>query len=76
MITTSVLERGVTVKDLQVIVMYADHQIYDEYSLEQISGRVGRKKDAPTGDVIFIGDENNEKIKKTISSIRSKNESL
>ena len=76
LITTSVLERGITVKDLQVIVMYADHQIYDEYSLEQISGRVGRKKDAPTGDVIFIGGENNEKIKKTISSIRSKNESL
>lgn len=76
LVTTSVLERGVTVKDLQVIVMYANHDIYDEYSLEQISGRVGRKKDAPTGKVIFIGNEYNEKIERTNKSIKSKNESL
>lgn len=55
LVTTAVLERGVTVKDLQVIVFKADHRIYDRYSLVQIAGRVGRKKDAPDGDVIFIG---------------------
>ena len=55
LVTTAVLERGVTVKDLQVIVFKADHRIYDRYSLVQIAGRVGRKKDAPEGDVIFIG---------------------
>ncbi|MGM9874208.1 MAG: helicase-related protein [Bacilli bacterium] len=76
LVTTSVLERGVTVKDLQVIVMHANHEIYDEYSLEQISGRVGRKKDAPTGKVIFIANEINDKIEKSISSIKEKNNSL
>lgn len=55
LVTTAVLERGVTVKDLQVIVFNADHKIYDRYSLVQIAGRVGRKKDAPTGRVVFIG---------------------
>ena len=55
LVTTAVLERGVTVKDLQVIVFNADHKIYDRYSLVQIAGRVGRKKDAPGGEVIFIG---------------------
>ena len=54
LVTTSVLERGVTVKDLQVIVFQADHSVYDRYSLVQIAGRVGRKKDAPEGEVVFI----------------------
>lgn len=57
LVTTAVLERGVTVKDLQVIVYKADHSIYDRYSLVQIAGRVGRKKDAPDGEVIFIANK-------------------
>ena len=44
--STSVLERGVTIKNLQVIVFNAEHELYDEKSLIQISGRVGRKIDA------------------------------
>lgn len=43
-VTTAVLERGVTIKDLQVIVYHADSGIYDSHALVQISGRVGRKK--------------------------------
>ena len=43
LVTTAVLERGVTVKDLQVIVFKADHPIYDAASLIQIAGRAGRK---------------------------------
>ena len=52
LVTTAVLERGVTVKDLQVIVYHADHPIYDSYSLIQIAGRAGRKKEAPEGEEI------------------------
>lgn len=44
LITTSILERGVTIPNLQVIIYGADHPIYDERVIEQISGRVGRKK--------------------------------
>lgn len=54
LVTTAVLERGVTVSNLQVIVFKADSFIYDSYSLIQIAGRVGRKKEAPNGEVIFL----------------------
>ena len=57
LVTTAVLERGVTIKDLQVIIFHSDHSIYDKYSLVQIAGRVGRKKDAPDGRVIFLANE-------------------
>lgn len=54
LITTAVLERGVTVRNLQVIVFGADDKIYDAAALIQIAGRVGRKADAPTGEVLFL----------------------
>ena len=71
LITTSVLERGVTIKDLQVIVSYADEsRIYDSAALIQIAGRAGRKSDAPTGDVLFLGVKENEEIQKSIDEIK------
>lgn len=76
LVTTAVLERGVTIKDLQVIIFNADHNIYDEHALIQISGRVGRKYDAPEGEVVFLVDKKTEAINKTISTIEEKNKSL
>ncbi len=54
LVTTAVLERGVTLKNLQVIIINADHEEYDKAALIQISGRVGRKKEFPDGDVIYV----------------------
>jgi len=76
LVTTAVLERGVTIKDLQVIIFQADHEIYDEHALIQISGRVGRKYDAPEGEVIFLADKETSAIKRTIRTIEDKNKSL
>ena len=76
LVTTAVLERGVTVKDLQVIVFSADHEIYDKSVLVQISGRVGRKIDAPDGEVIFICEKETEEIRKCINSIEESNKFL
>lgn len=76
LVTTAVLERGVTVKDLQVIVYRADHPIYDSYSLIQIAGRVGRKKDAPEGEVIFFARENNKEIKRAVEEISAANKKV
>ena len=76
LVTTAVLERGVTVKDLQVIVYHAEHSIYDEYSLVQISGRVGRKKDCPTGEVIYIASKITNSMEKSIKSIEKANKDL
>lgn len=76
LVTTAVLERGVTIKNLQVIIFSADHEIYDEHALIQISGRVGRKYDAPEGEVIFLADKTTPAIEKTIRTIEDKNKSL
>ena len=76
LVTTAVLERGVTVKDLQVIVFRADHSIYDTASLIQIAGRVGRKKEAPEGEVILFAEKNNKYIQGAIDDIVSNNKIL
>lgn len=56
LLTTTILERGITIFNLQVAVVGAENSVFDEASLIQISGRVGRSKDAPSGDVIFFHD--------------------
>ena len=76
LVTTAVLERGVTVRDLQVIIYEADHILYDESTLIQISGRVGRKFDAPKGEVIFIGSKETIAIKNAIRQIKDKNKNM
>ena len=76
LITTAVLERGVTIKNAQVIIYRADHSIYDRYSLVQIAGRVGRKKEAPEGRVIYLANRNNNEIQESIKNIESANKTL
>ena len=76
LVTTAVLERGVTIKNLQVIIYRADHSIYDQYSLVQIAGRVGRKKDAPTGEVIYLAEHNTIEMDKSIQDIQKANKTL
>ena len=70
LVTTAILERGVTVKNLNVIVFGAANGIYDAATLVQIAGRAGRKSDAPHGDVFFIADRETSAIRKAISEIR------
>lgn len=75
LVTTSILERGVTIKDLQVIVFQADSQIYDSKTLIQIAGRVGRKADSYDGEVILYAKEELDTIKDAIREIKRCNES-
>ena len=76
MVTTAVLERGVTFKDLQVIIYDADNELYDSQTLIQISGRVGRKIDAPEGKVLFLVNKRTVEIDEAISTIENKNRHL
>ena len=73
LITTSILERGVTVKGLQVIVYHADHILYTKETLIQIAGRAGRNKDEPEGEVVFIGRRESDAIKESIKEIEGTN---
>ena len=70
LVTTAVLERGVTVKGVQVVVYGADDPIYDSAALIQIAGRVGRKKGAEDGDVFFLAKEESKSMRKAIKEIR------
>jgi len=73
LVTTAVLERGVTIKNLQVIIYDADHDVYTQAALVQISGRVGRKYDAPTGEVIFLSTYFTDEMENARNEIKSKN---
>ena len=76
LVTTAVLERGVTVPDLQVIVYHAEHAVYDQFSLVQIAGRAGRKISHPTGEVLFIGTKVSEAMERAVASIERANKDL
>ena len=76
LVTTSVLERGVTVKNLQVIVFDADNKVYDSGTLVQIAGRVGRKKDAPEGEVLFLAKTKTKDMEEAIKNIEKSNKTL
>ena len=70
LVTTAVMERGITVKNLQVIVFHADDYIYDAAALIQIAGRAGRKGDAPKGDVYFVAEKITKGMEGAIREIK------
>jgi competence protein ComFA len=47
LVTSTIFERGITIPDLDVIVLFADYEsIFDSRTLIQIAGRVGRYGEA------------------------------
>ena len=73
LISTTILERGVTFPRVDVFVVEANHQLFTKSSLVQIGGRVGRSMDRPTGELIFFHDGLNQSIKKGIKEIKQMN---
>lgn len=74
-IVTTILERGVTFSDIDVLVIGSNHEIFNEASLVQIAGRVGRKAEFPSGDVFFVHDGWSEAMKLSIRQIKQMNRS-
>ncbi|WNS75098.1 DEAD/DEAH box helicase [Bacillus sp. DTU_2020_1000418_1_SI_GHA_SEK_038] len=54
LLTTTILERGVTFPNIDVAVFGAEDRIFTESALVQIAGRVGRSSLAPGGDIVFF----------------------
>ena len=54
LLTTTILERGVTFPNIDVAILGAEDQIFTDSALVQIAGRVGRSADAPRGEIIFF----------------------
>lgn len=73
LLSTTILERGVTFKNISVVVVCAHHRVFNRASLIQIAGRVGRNKDYPTGDVLFLHEGQTRAIKEAIKEIKQMN---
>lgn len=73
LVSTTILERGVTFPFVDVFVLWANHRLYTMSSLVQISGRVGRHLDRPTGELLFFHDGLTKAMQRAISTIKSMN---
>ena len=60
LVTTTILERGVTIPQSDVYICDADGALFDEASLVQMAGRAGRSADDPKGKVYFAAKHRNE----------------
>lgn len=73
LVTTTILERGVTVKKSDVYILDADSDLFDEASLVQMAGRAGRSSDDPAGLVIFSSLDWTTSQRKAIAQIKQMN---
>lgn len=73
LLTTTILERGVTFPSVDVAVIDAGHDVFDQAALVQIAGRAGRSPDDPTGEVVFIHDGYTRAIRDSLTAIQQMN---
>ncbi|MBF7050477.1 MULTISPECIES: DEAD/DEAH box helicase [Streptococcus] len=74
LVTTTILERGVTFPCVDVFVVEANHRLFSRSALVQIAGRVGRSMERPTGELIFFHDGTTMAIEKAIKEIQEMNQ--
>lgn len=74
LVTTTLLERGVTFPRLNVLVVDADHPLFTRDTLIQIAGRVGRQEASPTGEIRFCSHYRTKAIVEAIRMIRRMNQ--
>lgn len=72
-VSTTLLERGITIEDVQVLVYHCQHRLFDRRTLIQIAGRVGRKPQYPKGSVYFLASFKTKGMKECIKTIKKLN---
>lgn len=73
LVTTTILERGVTIPRSDVYILDADGRLFDEASLVQMAGRAGRSADDPNGKVYFCSRERNQSQVSAVRHIQTMN---
>lgn len=73
LVTTTLLERGITVPDVQVLVYRSDHPVFTCASLIQIFGRVGRTFSNPYGEGICFCERISSSMKECITILERMN---
>ena len=76
LISTTILERGITIKGIYVVIVCADHKVFQEASLIQMIGRVGRNIEMPTGKGVFLCQRKTKDIKRCVRAIQKMNQTL
>ena len=74
LITTTILERGVTFYGIDVAVIEAQEEIFTREVLVQIAGRVGRSVNHPGGEVVYFYEGMSRAMKQAKKEIESLNE--
>lgn len=74
LISTTILERGVTFPLVDVFVIESNHRLFTKSTLVQISGRVGRSKERPTGQLLFLADGITKAMKNAVKEIKEMNQ--
>ncbi|MBO0465982.1 DEAD/DEAH box helicase family protein [Enterococcus plantarum] len=73
LLTSTILERGVTFDGVSVIVLGANHDVFATSALVQIAGRVDRRKEYTAGEVWFLHDGCTKAMKEAIKQIKKMN---
>ncbi|HEY8531413.1 MAG TPA: DEAD/DEAH box helicase [Limnochorda sp.] len=73
LVSTSVLERGVTLPAVDVAVLFPEHPVFDEATLVQMAGRAGRSLEDPHGRVLFAGVRPSWQVVMAAAAIRAMN---
>lgn len=74
LVSSTILERGVTFPKVDVFVVHAEHITFTSSSLIQIAGRVGRSFDHPTGLVYYFHEGKTKAINQSIKEIKMMNQ--
>lgn len=74
--STTLLERGITIKDIDVIILDFNSKVFDEGSLIQMLGRVGRNINNPYGSSYILANHFSKDINKAISNLKLANSYL
>ncbi len=72
-VCTTVLERGITIEDVQVAIWDASHSVFDEATLIQIVGRIGRSPMAFEGEGLLLCLRKSKCVKQCINSLKKMN---
>ena len=73
LLTTMILERGVTFENISVLILGADHRVFTKSSLVQIAGRADRKGSFSNSEVYFYYEEKTTAIVQALREIKEMN---
>lgn len=72
-VCTTVLERGITIANIQVIVFHGEHMVFTKETLIQIAGRVGRITPFIQGEIIIYALRKTKAISQCINQLKQDN---